>query len=629
MDGAIPARNCDIVMKGGITSGVVYPKAIAELAEEFRFRNVGGTSAGAIAAALAAAAEYARVSGKGAGAGFARLEQLPDFLAGQTNGEPNLLNLFPPAKPTRRLFAVLTAFLGDGSFGEKSVAAFGALLLVTPLLTILSFVPAVLLPVVLRDQLSTLGALALAVLLVVELVLIVAGIGLMVAGNAVRALAFTLPKNRFGFSTGMAAEDRTLPGVSEWLHEEIQKTAGLDPADPPLTFGDLWLAGEQVADRDGELRKRENDPELRAINLQMITTALSHGHPYRLPFENRRFGFRPSELRQYFPAAVVDHLIGHARAGDEAFTGVNDPDLLALPEPWDLPIVVAARMSLSFPILFAMVPLYAFDYTLNVNATVPTRPEHCWFIDGGLSSNFPASLFDCPFPRWPTFGINLEDFHPDHPKDLKNEENNVWMMERSGSGTSDRWRRFPERGPGAIGGYAGAVLDAIRNWHDNTQMAVPGFRDRIAHVKLSPDEGGLNLKMDPAKVKALSERGKWAAVRLRERFGAAGATRTGLNWNTHRWVRFRTSMMLLQKMLRQTAEAFAAADPGYPSYHDLVNRTADKDPVTGSWWPRTPSAYRDSTKVLEQFASAFSSSAPDFEEKSPQPGPELRISPKL
>ncbi len=233
------------------------------------------------------------------------------------------------------------------------------------------------------------------------------------------------------------------------------------------------------------------------------------------------------------------------------------------------------------------------------------------------------------FPRWPTFGINLEEFHPDYPKDLKDEENNVWMMKTSGSGTSDRWRRFPEQGPGAIGGYIGAVLDAIRNWHDNTQMAVPGFRDRIAHVKLSSDEGGLNLKMDPAKVAALSERGKCAAVRLRERFGVAGATRTGLNWNTHRWVRFRTSMMLLQKMLRQTAEAFASSDQGYPSYYDLVNRTEDEDPVTGSWWPRTPSAYSDSTRVLEEFAAKFSSSAPDFEEESPQPGPELRISPKL
>src|SRR5947199_281012 len=86
---------------GCATSGVVYPLAITELAKEFRFVNVGGTSAGAIAAALTAAAEYARINGSSAG--FARLATLPQFLAGTTNGEPNLLNLFPPAKPTRRL----------------------------------------------------------------------------------------------------------------------------------------------------------------------------------------------------------------------------------------------------------------------------------------------------------------------------------------------------------------------------------------------------------------------------------------------------------------------------------------------------------------------------------------------
>jgi hypothetical protein len=88
-------------------------------------------------------------------------------------------------------------------------------------------------------------------------------------------------------------------------------------------------------------------------------------------------------------------------------------------------------------------------------------------------------------------------------------------------------------------------------------------------------------------------------------------------------------MMLLQKMLRQTAQAFSASDPVYPGYRDLVNRTADKSPVTGSWWPCTPPAYRNATIVLEQFAATFSDSAPDFEEKSPQPGPELRISPRL
>ena len=49
-------RYCDLVMKGGITSGIVYPNAVLVLAREFRFKNIGGTSAGAIAAAATAAA---------------------------------------------------------------------------------------------------------------------------------------------------------------------------------------------------------------------------------------------------------------------------------------------------------------------------------------------------------------------------------------------------------------------------------------------------------------------------------------------------------------------------------------------------------------------------------------------
>ena len=44
----IPDASCDVVMKGGITSGVIYPKAICELARHHRLRQVGGSSAGAI-----------------------------------------------------------------------------------------------------------------------------------------------------------------------------------------------------------------------------------------------------------------------------------------------------------------------------------------------------------------------------------------------------------------------------------------------------------------------------------------------------------------------------------------------------------------------------------------------------
>ena|SRR5438270_147684 len=62
-------------MKGGITSGVVYPATVSRFAETYQFVNIGGTSAGAIAAAATAAAEYRRA--QGSGEGFKKLSELP------------------------------------------------------------------------------------------------------------------------------------------------------------------------------------------------------------------------------------------------------------------------------------------------------------------------------------------------------------------------------------------------------------------------------------------------------------------------------------------------------------------------------------------------------------------------
>ena len=69
-------RFCDIVMKGGIASGIVYPLAVAELAQKYRFRSIGGTSAGAVAAVVTAAAEYRRRR-TGSMAGFEILKEVP------------------------------------------------------------------------------------------------------------------------------------------------------------------------------------------------------------------------------------------------------------------------------------------------------------------------------------------------------------------------------------------------------------------------------------------------------------------------------------------------------------------------------------------------------------------------
>ena len=76
-----PTRNCDILMKGGITSGVIYPLAVCKLATQYGLRSVGGSSAGAIAAAAAAAAE----SNPSRQDGFTRLEALPDDITAKTS----------------------------------------------------------------------------------------------------------------------------------------------------------------------------------------------------------------------------------------------------------------------------------------------------------------------------------------------------------------------------------------------------------------------------------------------------------------------------------------------------------------------------------------------------------------
>ena len=110
-----PLRYCDIVMKGGITSGVVYPPAVVELSKRFSFRNVGGTSAGAIAAAVTAAAELGRNTKTG---GFKRLAKLPLELGEPVSkgGDSLLFSLFRPQKSTNALFRVLVAGIGNKRF---------------------------------------------------------------------------------------------------------------------------------------------------------------------------------------------------------------------------------------------------------------------------------------------------------------------------------------------------------------------------------------------------------------------------------------------------------------------------------------------------------------------------------
>src|ERR1700755_3529738 len=105
-DFASPTAVCDVIMKGGITSGVVYPLALTELAKQFRFSQVGGTSAGAIAASAAAAAEYGRhVPGKASVLRAKRRAEVGNILF-------SLLQPTPSLKP---VFDIAVAAIGNDS----------------------------------------------------------------------------------------------------------------------------------------------------------------------------------------------------------------------------------------------------------------------------------------------------------------------------------------------------------------------------------------------------------------------------------------------------------------------------------------------------------------------------------
>lgn len=255
----------------------------------------------------------------------------------------------------------------------------------------------------------------------------------------------------------------------------------------------------------------------------MMTTNLTHGRPYRLPLETRDFFFDETEMRALFPKDVVDWMIGHAEPRKELF---------ALPSD-ELPIVVAARMSLSFPLLLAAVPLWSIDR----GARAELGPERCWFSDGGITSNFPVHFFDAPLPRWPTFAINLAARTPRYHRD----DARVYMPRNNRGGIVEWWTPFHD-----LGGFLASIVRTMQNWRDNMLLRLPGQRDRIAHVLLARGEGGLNLTMEQETIDDLAARGAEAGRTLRERF----------RWDNHQWVRFLSFMSALESALEQWERAF-------------------------------------------------------------------------
>ena len=586
-------RFCDVVMEGGVTSGIIYASAVAELAKHYRFTGIGGSSIGAFAAALTAAAEYRRRGGSTEG--FAWLADLPDLLAEEdATGNTKLRSMFKPHKRTRRLFEIFLATLGYDEAARRYIyglvaalrqywglvfvaALVTAALVLGPLvLTALGFAA----PNIPSDALHwvAIGSSIVALLMALTLSTVLA-----LLGGLAWDVLFGLVPNGFGLCRGWSEEEAAraqeqLPDPKDpptdpkdepshvngerssakdtdlagFLHFGIQTAAGRKVTDPALTFKDLWDAPGAATDALGYTG---SETARRSINLEIYATNLAHGRPYRFPLEAAddmgRLFFQIKQMETYFPEPILRHLLAYARPYRPQ--NCSDPDAIKNSEGYlevpreHLPIVVAARLALSFPLLISAVPLWAIDYEPKEKSE--RRLAECWLSDGGLCSNFPIHLFDSFLPKWPTFGISLQT-RGKHwiAKRKDGGKNVVWLPSRHYQGAGDTWDRFAEsKGPLArLKGFLFSLWMATWHWNDMTMMRMPGVRDRVVRVLLKKGEGGVNIKMSGKEILDLAEHyGKPAAGEFVKRF----ANENSRGWSEHRWVRFNRLLISLREQI--------------------------------------------------------------------------------
>ena len=544
------ATTCDLVMKGGVTSGVVYPAAVLALKDRYRFVNIGGASAGAIAAAVTAAAEYARDDAAPAADGFARLADVRAELQ-----QPGLLpRLFQPTKETRPALELLLAVQESHSVPKKIGIVLVRLLRRLWLPVAIEVAAVFCLVAVAIGQAggswASLGVWGWAAVGVLLLTAAVLGLVLTVVHRAYRIATRHIPVSYFGACLGKSEGRSRTPALSEWLHEKIQYIAGRSE---PLTFADL-----EGADLEGRGR---NEP----VRLRMMTTDLARARPLRLPYAGDDYWYAPDEFEVLFPAEVMRYLRdlpGEVRAVAGAV-----PELRRFPGA-ELPVLVATRMSLSFPGLLSAVPLWTL---------YDGKPVRHWISDGGISSNFPVHLFDAWVPGRPTFGLNLVpaqrvDTPPASAEDA---------VERHVAAPAPV-RRADIRG---TAGFVSQILDTMQNWRDTLQSELPQFRDRIAHIELEAHEGGMNISMPPDVVRSVDRKGTLAGEQL-----------AGFDWPSHKLRRYVSFMRSLQTGLRPAPDGGPPGvrdgfDPAYAAWLAAGAQGVDRPlEVDQTWYPLASAA---------------------------------------
>ena len=160
----------------------------------------------------------------------------------------------------------------------------------------------------------------------------------------------------------------------------------------------------------------------------------------------------------------------------------EEGEFYRFPDQTHLPLVVAARMSLSFPGLICAVPLWRRDYTLE--KSLRNQLQRCLFSDGGLSSNFPIHFFDHLLPNHPTFAITLDEYDERRGTTrARTTKSTTPASMRAMTGANRAGLVADDRSGSLIPvvpfqgllAFLMRLIDSAKNWQDSLQSALPGY----------------------------------------------------------------------------------------------------------------------------------------------------------
>jgi hypothetical protein len=158
---------------------------------------------------------------------------------------------------------------------------------------------------------------------------------------------------------------------------------------------------------------------------------------------------------------------------------------------------------------------------------------------------------------------------------------------------------------------------------------LPSYRERVVQVRFAPEEGGLNLAMEPETIEGIKTKGRQAGEKLRD-----------FNFDHHRWIRFRVLMAQLETQLRGTRRAFASKE----DYNKLLQaQRACQEGMSKFAYARDEAWCNEALPQLEALLALIQNweeadsrwqeinctQERFFSEKAPEPKPILRVTPEL